>query len=115
MRIPFRRIGSDPQTFALEKGGIKMEGTLRQYRPSLVLMEAKIGGSMEVDCFRCGDSFDIIPDEQICFLISEGVFRGQDETYDVVEMHEGVIDLDEVLESEIALIGSDYHACGRCR
>ncbi len=54
-------------------------------------------------------------DEKVEFLLSEGVFRGQDEEYDVVEVHEELIDLDAVFDSEIALIESDYHSCENCK
>ena len=114
MQIPFRRISNEPQAFALQKGDMCFEGTLRHYRPGQVLLEAVIRGTLGVDCYRCGDSFAIMPDEKVEFLISDGAFEGQDESYDVVEMFGGVVDLDEVLDSEIALIESDYHACGKC-
>jgi hypothetical protein len=115
MQIPFRRITTDPQPFSLSKKGLSIEGTLRKYRSGLVLLEAKMGGELVVDCYLCGESFAIMPDEKVEFLISDGVFHGQDENYDVVEMHEGVIDLDEIFDSEIALIESDYHACDKCK
>lgn len=115
MKIPFRRVTDDPQPFALDKNGLKVEGTLRKHRHGLVLLEAKLRGSLEVDCYRCGETFDIMPDEKVEFLIADGAYEGQDELYDVVEVYDGVIDLDEVFDSEIALIESDYHACGKCR
>ena len=115
MQIPFRRLTSEPQPFSLEKKGLMIEGTLRKYRSGLVLLEAVMQGSLDVDCYRCGESFAIMPDEKVAFLISDGPFHGQDETYDVVEMHEGVIDLDEIFDSEIALLESDYHACDKCK
>lgn len=115
MQIPFRRVGAEPQTFSLHKDAVEIEGVLRKQRFGLVLLEATIKGKIDVDCFRCGDTFAIMPDEKVEFLVSDGVFRGQDEAYDVVEMHDGVIDLDEIFDSEIALIESDYHACEKCQ
>ncbi len=114
MQIPFRRISDEPQPFELEQDGLRFSGTLRKHRSGLVLLEAVIGGKLGVDCYRCGASFDIMPDEKVEFLISDGAFEGQDDIYDVVEMYNGVVDLDEVFDSEIALITSDYHACDRC-
>ena len=114
MKIPFRRVANEPQPFVLNKKGLTFEGTLRKYRPGVVLLEAAMHGSLETDCYRCGESFDIMPDEKVEFLIADGAYQGQDETYDVVEMYDGVIDLDEVFDSEVALIESDYHACGKC-
>jgi len=115
MQIPFRRVGAEPHSFELSEGGVSMAGILRKYGPGLVLLEATISGKLEVDCFRCGESFDIMPKEEVAFLISEGLFRGQDETYDVVEMYHDTIDLEAVFTSEIALIENDYHACDHCR
>ena len=115
MQIPFRRVTADPQPFSLRKERLEIEGTLRRYRSGLVLLEATLRGSLDVDCYLCGESFAIMPNENVAFLLSDGVFHGQDETYDVVEMLEGVIDLDEVFDSEIALIESDLYACEKCR
>jgi len=115
MQIPFRRVTSEPQPFELEKGALKITGVLRKYRSGLVLLEATLKGTLGVDCYRCGVSFDIMPDEKVEFLISDGAYQGQDEIYDVVEMFDGVIDLDEIFDSEIALIESDYHACDQCK
>lgn len=115
MRIPFRRVTAEAQPFSVMNAGVEMVGTLRTYRPMLVLMEAELRGNAGVDCYRCAESFDIMLDENVSLLVSDGVFHGQDEEYDVVEMYEGVIDLDAVLASEIALVESDYHACPKCR
>ena len=114
-RIPFRRVGRDGQVFALEHGTVSIEGTLRPYRPKLLLLEASLKGPLEVDCYRCGTPFAMMLDEKVEFLLSEGVFHGQDDVYDVVEIHEETIDLDAVFESEIALIESDYHSCDQCK
>ena len=114
-RIPFRRITRDAQTFVLSRGDVRIEGSLRVYRPKLLLLEATLRGPLEVDCYRCGTSFAIMLDEKVEFLLSEGVFHGRDDVYDVVEIHEETIELDAVFESEIALIESDYHSCDRCK
>jgi uncharacterized metal-binding protein YceD (DUF177 family) len=115
MQIPFRRFSSEAQPFSWKKDGVHVEGTLRKYRSRLVLLEAEMRGTLNVDCYRCGESFAIMPNENVEFLIAEGVYHGQDETYDVVEMHDGFIDLDDIFDSEIALIESDYHACDQCK
>ena len=115
MQIPFRRITTEPQPFSIQKRGVTISGTLRKGPSGLVLLEAAMQGSLEVDCYRCGESFAIMPDEKVEFLIADGIFHGQDDTYDVVEMHDGVVDLDEIFDSEIALIESDYHACDKCK
>ncbi len=114
MKIPFRRISREGQAFRLMHERVEIEGTIKAHRPGLLLLEACMKGPLEVDCYRCGASFAIMLDEKVAFLLSEGVFRGQDDAYDVVEVHEDPIDLDAVFDSEIALIESDYHCCDSC-
>lgn len=115
MRIPFHRITKDAQPFSLMHGAVRIEGTLRAYRPKLVLLEATMTGLLPVQCYRCGATFDIMLEEKVRFLLSEGVFSGQDDEFDVVEMLDPLIDLDAVFDSEIALIESDYHSCSACQ
>ncbi len=94
---------------------MKITGELTAFRPKLLLLRARMEGPLEVDCYRCGATFDIMVGENVSFLLSEGVFKGQDDEFDVVEIHEDLIDLEAVFDSEIALIQSDYHACKQCR
>jgi hypothetical protein len=52
--------------------------------------------------------------DKVQMLLSDGIYNGSDETYDVIEMN-GMIDMGEVLHSEIELIRSDYHTCESCK
>ncbi len=115
VKIPFRRVSRDGQHFSLKHANVSIEGDLSLFRPKLLRLCAHMKGPMEVDCYRCGTTFDIIVDEKVEFLLSEGVFRGQDDEYDIVEVHEELIDMDVIFDSEIALIQSDYHACANCK
>ncbi|WP_345992294.1 hypothetical protein [Sulfurimonas sp. HSL-1716] len=53
--------------------------------------------------------------EDVEFLISNGVYNGMREDYDVVESFDGNIDIEELLNSEIELIKSGYHSCEDCK
>lgn len=114
MQIPFNRVSRDACPFSLTHGAIRIEGVLQPYRPNLLLLEATMRGPYEVECYRCGTPFDIMLDENVSFLLSDGIYSGQDDAYDIVEVEEGMIDLDAVFDSEIAMIESDYHSCGKC-
>jgi uncharacterized metal-binding protein YceD (DUF177 family) len=113
MNIPFRRITTTPQEFEVSSEGVTLKGTLTLKRRELVLMEARLSGNLNLPCDICAEPFDTVLDEEVSILLSDGVFEGLDDDYDVVEM-QGSIDLDELLHSEIELIRSDYHSCGSC-
>lgn len=114
MQIPFNRISREAQPFEVTHGAVRIEGVLQLYRPKLLLLKATMRGPLNVECYRCGTPFDIMLDENVSFLLSDGVYRGQDDEYDVVEVEEGMIDLDAIFDSEIAMIESDYHSCEKC-
>jgi uncharacterized metal-binding protein YceD (DUF177 family) len=115
MNIPFRRIGATPQSFEVSKDGVALKGTLVSKRRGLVFLKAYLKGSLTLPCDICAEPFDTVLDEALELLLSDGVFEGSDDDIDVVEMHQGMIDLDEVLHSEIELIRSDYHSCPNCK
>ncbi len=49
-------------------------------------------------------------------FISDGIYEDTDNIeIDVIESLDSVADLDEILESEIELIKSDYHNCDNCK
>lgn len=115
MGIPFRRITATPQPFEAAADGATLQGTLISKGRGLVLMRARLAGTLKLPCDICAEPFDVVLDETLELLLSEGVFKGSEEDLDVVEMHQGIIDLDEVLHSEIELIRSDYHSCPNCK
>lgn len=113
-QIPFSRVRDTPYPFHLNQDDIKFEGDLSNFRQDQLLLVAKITGSLPVQCFRCGESFDLKVNEDVSFLLHNGIYHGQDETYDVVEVENGMVDLSEVFQSETTLIQCDYHACPAC-
>jgi hypothetical protein len=114
MNIPFRRIGTSPQSVSVRSEDAELSGTLEQFGRSLVLFKGRLTGTLRVNCDLCAAAFDSVLDEEISFLISEGIYEGENEEYDVVETEESVINMDEILHSELELIRSDYHRCENC-
>ncbi|MEA3521749.1 MAG: hypothetical protein U9R50_02110 [Campylobacterota bacterium] len=78
------------------------------------MLTGHINGTLNVPCDLCAENFDTILDEELKFLLSDGIFNGHDEDYDVVESLTGMIDINEILSSEIESIRSDYHCCSEC-
>ncbi len=114
MNIPFRRITKTPQDVEVSSEGVTLKGTLTLKGRSLVLMNAHLSGDLQLPCDICAEHFDMALDEELTLLLSDGVFEGSDDEYDVVEMQDS-IDMDELLHSEIELIRSDYHSCKHCK
>ena len=113
--IPFSKVSDTPFPFRVAKEGVSMEGTLVQHGGGLLRLEARLHGTLSVKCFRCGETFELPLDEAVAFLLSDGIFHGRDDAYDVVEVEKSMVDLDEVFHSETAMIQCDYHACPACQ
>ena len=114
MNIPFRRITKTPQDVELSSEGVTLKGTLAQKGRGLVILKAHLSGNLQLPCDICAEHFDMALDEEVELLLSDGVFEGSDDEYDVVEMQDS-IDMDELIHSEIELIRSDYHSCNICK
>ncbi len=115
MKIPFRKVGNTPQDFTLLKDKTTFKGTLEHFKHGLIMLDAHLEGAINLPCDICAENFDTILNEELKFLLSDGIFNGHDEDYDVVEFLDGMIDIDEVLSSEIESLKSDYHSCEECK
>ena len=115
MKITLRKVGRTPLNFEKKLDQISLKGFLQYDKEKLVLLDAKLSGTLETECAICGEAFDLEVDEDLEFYISDGVFVDeQNSMIDVVETQNGELDVDELLKSEIELIKSDYHCCEFC-
>jgi len=115
MKITLRKVGKSPYNFEKSVENITLKGFLQYDKENLILLDAKLSGSIETDCAICGEEFELEVDEDLKFFISDGVFLDTDSSnIDVVEAKDGVLDVEELLHSEIELIKSDYNCCEFC-
>ncbi|WP_281951356.1 hypothetical protein [Nitrosophilus kaiyonis] len=114
MKIEFKKIGFEPKKFQLSKNGIEFQGEFKKDKDGLVDILGNIKNELNVTCDRCSKEFMIKLDENIHLKASDGLYKGHLEEYDVLEFYDGMIDFDEILESEIASIKLDYHICNEC-
>ena len=115
MTINFKKVTKTPLDFDIKSNNIVFKGSLKYHGENLVLLQATITGSLDLDCYLCSAEFVLPLDENIEFLISDGVYNGLNEEYDVVESFDGNINLEELLDSEIELIKSGYYSCENCK
>ncbi len=115
MKIVLRKVGKSPFEFEKKRDNITIKGYLQYDNDKLILLDAKLTGTLETECSICGDEFELEVDEELKFFISDGVYVDEDNSMiDVVEAQGGELDVDELLHSEIEMIKSDYHCCEFC-
>jgi uncharacterized metal-binding protein YceD (DUF177 family) len=115
MIINFRKVTKTPLDFSIESNNIVFKGSLKYDGENLVLLQATITGSLDLDCYLCSNDVVLPLNEDVEFLISDGAYSGMREDFDVVESFDGNINIEELLNSEIELIKSGYHSCEDCK
>ena len=114
MNIPFKRITKTPTEFNTSSEGVTLRGDVVFTECNLALLQAELSGEIILTCDICAEDFATMLNEKIELLVSDGVYKGFNETYDVIEI-ENNLDFDEFIHSEIELIRNDYHSCDNCK
>jgi uncharacterized metal-binding protein YceD (DUF177 family) len=114
MKIEFKKVPQTTKELVVEFNSVKIEGTFCKISPSLVKVDAVLKGTTEIDCCRCGITEIKEVDEELNLLLSDGIYKGNEEEYLVIEVENSLIDFDEIINSELNSIKSDYHICKEC-
>jgi uncharacterized metal-binding protein YceD (DUF177 family) len=116
MKVMLRKVTKTPLDFEVNSEKMTFKGYLEYHQGKLVLLKAKLNGQLEKSCDVCAEDFILSVDEEVSFFISDGIYE-DDHTIDldVVESFNGDVDMEELLDSEIELIKSDYHMCDSCK
>ncbi len=113
MKIIFEKVGSTAKPVKIESQGVTLAGTLQKSGYHRVTLDARMDGSMVLDCDRCGQSFDYIVETPLKLTLSDRISEDKDDL-DIIEFLDGVIDVAYILESEINAIQGAYHYCSKC-
>lgn len=113
MKIEFKKVPQTEKEFETEFNSVKLEGTFCKISPSLVKISAKMFGPTQIQCCRCGKTEEQTLDEELDFLLSDGIFNKESDDL-VIEIENNTIDFDEIIQNEIASVQSDYHFCDEC-
>jgi len=123
MKIPFQNIGTQPKTVNRTLKGedfdITIEGSLVRKGYGMALLDASLKGVVELLCDGCGENFSLDVDEKVTLKITDAPYKasegnGDEQDYDIIEFLDGIIDLDEIIISEVNAIKLDYHKCNNC-
>ena len=116
MKVVLRRVTKTPLDFIVKSNEITFKGYLEYHSGKLILLKANLNGLVEKSCDICAEEFKLSVDEEVEFFISDGIYEDSNEMeLDVVESLDGVADIEEILNSEVELIKSDYHSCDECK
>lgn len=116
MKIEFRKVPNITKEFKISLDSVNFLGTFSRMSNKLVTIDSKIVGDYNVECCKCGEDINIKLDEKQVFTISDGVFSSDDEKDDeiIIEIDNHIIDFDDILNSELESIRSDYYVCDDC-
>ena len=113
MKIVFDKIGSTAKPIELSLEGVKLEGTLKKSGYHQVTLDAHMSGSIELDCDRCGDTYNYDVDNKLQLRLSDIVSENKDDL-DIIEFLDGEIDISYILQSEINTFKNAYNYCDKC-
>ena len=115
MKLVFRKVLQTEVPFELELENMKFSGFLIKFDRFLVKLEAKLTGNVIIPCDLCAEDAPLIIDEKIELLLTEGVYNGDHDEFDVVEVFDEIIDLDEIMISEIEMAKTQGFSCSNCK
>ena len=114
MKIAFRKLSSQPLHFEVNRDNALFSGDLILKKSNLAQLNGTITGSISIPCDICAEEVEKPLNEEVTFYLSDGIFEGNDPELDVVEIDQSIIDMEDLFQSEIELIKSDYYCCTNC-
>ncbi|MBR8465059.1 hypothetical protein KDE13_01605 [Campylobacter sp. faydin G-140] len=116
MKISFLKVTPQNFDFMISDSELKFSGILKKIDIKSVKCIGKIEGNTPHNCDRCGVDINLVLNEPVELILSDGIYKDIDNKLcDVVEFFDGSIDLDEVFKSEVEAFKSDYFYCKNCK
>jgi len=113
MKIVFDKIGQSVKPFDLTVNNVRLEGTLAKSGYHQLRLEGRLEGQVELACDRCGNEYYYNMKSPLHLTLSDEVIETKDDL-DIIEFIDGVIDLEFIVQSEIASVQNSYHNCKKC-
>ncbi len=113
MKIVFDKIGQSEKPFELSVDNVQLEGTLVKCGYHRVQLAGEMQGSIPLNCDRCGEEFSHAMNAPLRLTLSDQVIETEDDL-DIIEFIDGVVNLEFIIQSEIASIQNSYHNCKAC-
>ena len=115
MKIELRKIPFEKREFETSFSGLTLKGIFYKENQNIAKIEANLSGEIEVDCIKCATPFMREIDEDLKLIITDRIYNGFDEEFDVIEINSQIIDFDDIITSEIESIKLDFsNVCDNC-
>jgi len=116
LKIELKKIPFNPKEFETSFEGLTLKGVFYKENHNLAKIEATLSGEIEVDCNRCAATFTKKINEDLKLIITDKIYNGFDEEYDVIEIFSQLIDFDDIITSEIESHKLDFeNICDNCK
>jgi uncharacterized metal-binding protein YceD (DUF177 family) len=113
MKIVYDKIGQTEKPFELTVDGVRLEGTLAKSGYHRLRLEGNLFGEVELLCDRCGYAYQCDMKSPLNLTLSDEVIETKDDL-DIIEFLDGIVDLEFIVQSEIASVQNEYHYCKQC-
>ena len=116
MKIEFSKLPRTKNDFEISSDSVKFLGNFCRISGSIARIDSKIVGNYDVECAKCGKIITKSIDEDIIYTLSDSPISSKDERDGeiIIEIDNHVVDFDEILNSELESIKSDYYFCDDC-
>jgi hypothetical protein len=112
--IPFKHLNSNPLEFEVVVDKTFFKGTLVHKKGRIAQLNGTITGTILIPCDMCAENIERVLDEELSFYLSDGIISENEDEMDIVEITTPMINMEELLLSELELIKSDYFCCSHC-
>jgi|SaaInl8_135m_RNA_FD_contig_41_633981_length_1029_multi_20_in_0_out_0_2 uncharacterized metal-binding protein YceD (DUF177 family) len=121
MKTSFKQVGSLPQEIhhelLIDAKSVTLNATLSPKKAHTILFEGTLKGTVALTCDYCAEDFSSEIDEEVILELTDREYTNNEEVLpavDVIECPSGIININEIMESEVHLMTSDYHKCKNC-
>jgi len=116
LKIELRKIPFNEKEFQTSFKNVELKGVFYKENHNLAKIEATLSGEIEVDCNICATTFTKKINETLKLIITDKIYNGFDDEYDVIEIFSNIIDFDDIITSEIESIKLDFdNICDNCK
>jgi len=116
MKIEFSKLPRNANEFEINQDSVKFSGTFSRITGTIARINSNIIGNCDVECCKCASTINKSIDQEIVYTLSDGAISLKDERENeiIIEVNNHIVDFDDILNSELESIKSDYYICDNC-
>lgn len=116
MKIEFSKLPRNENEFEIKLDSVSFLGTFSRISGTIARINSQIIGNYDVECCKCGKLLSKNIDEKIIYTLSDGPISLKDERENeiIIEVNNHIVDFEDILNSELESIRSDYYVCDSC-